>query len=213
MPDFWIHLLVSQGITAWVPCSAVEKALEYKLMVLKISDDELSLTGPTGMAVWLNLLTWASLWQDWCIGVALSARGRYQFLWENGELRLMRSLLLTFNLNHLGNHRLHIYFGLLLVYTKGTASKDPCPRIPTGLITQSCGFDVLVPNLSPVSEYLGAMVIKCHWNTWVISQCTGGLISFFPYLNKSILLRSNGSKRTLTVRYERTMIKAKMPFN
>lgn len=90
---------------------------------------------------------------------------RFLFLWENGELRLMRFLLLSFNLNHLGNHRLPIHFGLLLIYTEGTASKDLCPRIHTGLITQSCAFDVLVPNLLPGSEYLGTMVIKCHWNT------------------------------------------------
>lgn len=74
----------------------------------------------------------------------------------------MRSLLLSFNLNHLGNHRLNIHFGVFFVYTKGTTSKGSSPSIHTNLITQSCGFDVLVPNLSLGSEYLGTMVIKCH---------------------------------------------------
>lgn len=41
----------------------------------------------------------------------------------------MRSLLLSSNLNHFGNHKLHIHFGFLLVYTKGMDSKDSCPRI------------------------------------------------------------------------------------
>lgn len=63
---------------------------------------------------------------------------------------------------NLGNHNLHIHFGLLLVYTKGTDSKDSCPRIHTGFVMQSCGFDVLVLNLLLGSEYPGTMVIKCH---------------------------------------------------
>lgn len=75
----------------------------------------------------------------------------------------MRSLLLSFNLNNFGNHRLHIHFGFLSFgYTNGTDSKDSCPRIHTGLIKQRCGFDVFVPNLLPGFEYLGTMVIKCH---------------------------------------------------
>lgn len=74
-------------------------------------------------------------------------------------------LAVKFQFESLEDQRLHIHFGLLLVYTNGTSSKDSCPRMHTGLITQSCGFDVLVPNLLPGSEYLGAMVIKCHWNT------------------------------------------------
>ena len=41
----------------------------------------------------------------------------------------MRSLLLSSNLNHFGNHKLHIHFGFLLVYTKGMDSKTLCPRI------------------------------------------------------------------------------------
>lgn len=59
----------------------------------------------------------------------------------------------------LGN-RLYNHFGLVCVYTKGSASKTSCSGIHSGLISQSCGFDV--PNSLPGSEYLGTMVIKCH---------------------------------------------------
>ena len=62
-------------------------------------------------------------WLHWCGPLCK------RFLWENEELKLMRSLLLSSNLNHFGNHKLHIHFGLLLVYTKGVDSKDLCPRI------------------------------------------------------------------------------------
>lgn len=48
----------------------------------------------------------------------------------------MRFLLLSFHLNNLGNPKLHVHAGLLLVNTKGTDSKDSWPRIHTSLATQ-----------------------------------------------------------------------------
>lgn len=59
---------------------------------------------------------------------------RFLFLWENGEFRLMRFLLLSFNLNYFGNYRFLIYFGFLFIYIKGIVLKDLCFRIYIGFI-------------------------------------------------------------------------------
>lgn len=219
-PDFRISLLVSQEMTAWIlwfhilNCSRVETAWEYQWMVFKISADEPSLPHPQ---------TWSWGWlcccerlprQVWCTGVAPPLQGVI-CSWRKWGARIDEVLLFSFNLKNLGNHTLHIRFGLRLVYTKGTDSKDSCPRIPTGLVVQSCGFDVLVLNVSQglstrVPWWLSA--VEMHRSSVSVREDC-----FLPFLlptDKSSLPRSNEHKRTLNIYVMRTaVIKAKMPFN
>lgn len=201
----WFHILnCSRGETAW----------EYQWMVFKISADEPSLPHPQ---------TWPWGWlccrerlrrQAWCTGVAPRCKG-LSVLGENGELELTRSCYSVSIWKNLGNHTLHIHFGLRLVYTKGTDSKDSCPRIPTGLVVQSCGFDVLVLNVSQglstrVPWWLSA--VEMHRSSVSVREDC-----FLPFLlptDKSSLPRSSEHKRTLNIYVMRTaVIKAKMPFN
>lgn len=154
--------IIPQEIIAWIPFSDVGKSSriqisDYKIFqwwiepycsnrygyLVRLADMNISVRA---LKLWHGPLCRRSLWE------------------KGGDVKLMGSFLFSFNSNHPGNHQHHIHFGLLLVY-KGNCFKGWCPRIQAGLITQSYGFDVFVPNLLPGSMYLGTMVIECHWNT------------------------------------------------